>query len=142
MPAHDPGLGGKLTVLSSNPRKWGWFVLLTTSATLVCCVIPIVLVGLGFGAVVAALYGNLPFLTFMGLHKEWTFVLTALVLTLAAWALFRPGRACPADPELARACERADRWNRRLFFASLALWSVAFFTAYLLLPLTLWFGLV
>lgn len=142
MPVDDPGTGGRLADISSRPRKWGWLVLLTASTTLVCCVIPIVLVTLGFGAVVAALYGNLPFLTFMGLHKEWTFALTALILALAAWALFRPGRACPADPELARACESADKWNRRLFFASLALWGIGFFAAYFLLPLALWLDLM
>ncbi len=116
-------------------HNWGWIVLLTSTTTLVCCVIPIVLVSIGFGAVVAALYSNLPFLTFLGSHKDWTFILTALILVAAAWALFRPGRACPADPELARACEQADRWNRRLLFLSIGLWSMGFFAAYLLLPI-------
>lgn len=119
----------------ARPRRWGWLVLLTSSATLVCCVIPIVLVSLGLGAAVAATYGSLPFLTFLGVHKEWTFAFSAIVLLAAAWALFRPGRACPADPELARACEAADRWNRRLFTVAAAIWSVSFFAAYLLTPL-------
>lgn len=116
-------------------RRWGWLVLLTSSATLVCCVIPIVLVSLGFGAAVAAMYGSLPFLTFLGVHKEWTFTLSAIVLLAAAWALFRPGRACPVDPELAHACASADRWNRRLLMIAAALWGVSFFTAYMLTPL-------
>lgn len=138
MPAVDPEAGDFQMEKGFHPRKWGWLILLTTATTLVCCVIPIVLVGLGFGAAVAVMYAGLPFLTFMGLHKEWTFVLTALILALAAWALFRPGRVCPADPELARACKSADKWNRRLFFVSLAIWGIAFFTAWLLLPLALW----
>lgn len=116
-------------------RRWGVLVLLTSSATLVCCVIPIVLVSLGFGAAVAAMYGALPFLTVLGVYKEWTFALSAIVMLAAAWALFRPGRACPADPELARACEAADRWNRRLFTVAAAIWGVSFFAAYLLTPL-------
>ena len=124
-----------------SPHKWGWLVLLTSATTLVCCVIPIVLVSLGFGAAVAALYGNMPVLTFMGQHEAWTFGLTALVLLAAAWALFRPGRACPADPVLAQACQRADTWNRRLFLVSTALWGISVFTAYLLLPIAELFGL-
>lgn len=120
----------------TKPRKWGWFILLTSSATLVCCVIPIVLVGLGMGAVVAALYGNLSFLTFLGLHKGWVFLFSALILAVAAYALFRPGRTCPADPELAKACESADKWNQRLFWVSVAVWLTGFFAAYLLLPVT------
>lgn len=114
---------------------WGWILLLTSTSALVCCVIPIALVSMGLGAAVAALYSNLPFLTFLGLHKDWTFVLTALILAAAVWALFRPGRACPADPELARACQKADRWNRRLLFLSMGLWALGFFAAYLLLPI-------
>lgn len=124
----------------ARPRRWGWLVLLTSSATLVCCVIPIVLVSLGFGAAVAATYGSLPFLTFLGVHKEWTFTLSAIVLLAAAWALFRPGRTCPADPELARACEAADRWNRRLLKIGAAIWAISFFAAYLLTPLADYLG--
>lgn len=124
-----------------RPHKWGWLVLLTSATTLVCCVIPIVLVSLGLGAAVAALYSNLPFLTFMGQHEAWTFGLTALVLLAAAWALFRPGRTCPADPVLAKACQSADKWNRRLFYVSAALWSISFFTAYLLLPIAEFAGI-
>jgi len=123
-----------------KPRKWGWLVLFTSATTLVCCVIPIVLVSLGMGAAVAVLYGNLPFLTFLGLHKEWTFVITALILALAAWALFRPGRSCPADPELAKACASADKWNRRLFWISVAVWGISLFAAYFLLPISEWLG--
>lgn len=118
-----------------KPRTWGWLLLATSASTLVCCVIPIVLVSLGMGAAVAALYGSMPFLTFLGMHKAWVFVLTAAILVLAAWALFRPGRACPADPVLAEACATAHKWNVRLFWASVVVWSIGFFAAYLLLPL-------
>ena len=132
----------EMTAKNSRPRKWGWLVLLTSATTLVCCVIPIVLVTLGMGATVAVLYSSLPFLSFLGLHKEWTFAITALVLALAAWALFRPGRACPANPKLAKACQSADKWNRRLFLVSVLLWCISFFTAYFLLPITEWLDLL
>ncbi len=140
MSANDPLTVNETSDKQHRPRTWGWLVLLTSTTTLVCCVIPIVLVSLGFGAAVAAMYGNLPFLTFLGLHKEWTFLLTAIILLAAAWALFRPGRACPADPELAKACQSADEWNRRLFFVAAGIWLISLFTAYLLLPIAEWLG--
>lgn len=124
------------------PRKWGWVVLLTTSTTLVCCVIPIILVSLGMGAAVASLYGNLPFLTFIGMHENATLALTATILLLAGWVLYRPGRTCPVDPLLAEQCRRADRWNRLLFFASGLMWLVGLFFAKLLLPTARAFGLM
>lgn len=125
-----------------KPHKWGWLILFASSATLVCCVIPIVLVSLGMGAVVAALYSNIPFLSFLGLYKSWTFAATAAILILAAWALYRPGRSCPIDPALARACTSAHRWNSRLFWLSVALWLLSFFSAYLLLPMGQRFGFI
>ncbi len=124
-----------------KPRKWGWLVLFTNTATLVCCVIPIVLVSLGMGTVVAALYGDLPFLAFLGEQKKWTFVITALILALATWALYRPNRACPTDPKLAKACASAHKWNVRLFWVSVVIWCISFFAAYLLLPATEWLDL-
>jgi len=86
------------------------------------------------GAVVASLYGNLPFLTFIGVHKTWTFGITAFILALAAWALYRPNRICPVDHELAQACASARKWNVLLFWVSVAVWCTGFFAAYLLLP--------
>ena len=121
-----------------KPRQWGWLILFTSSATLVCCVIPIILVSLGMGAVVASMYGSLPFLSFLGLHKDWTFIITALILSLAAWALYRPGRACPTDAAMAKACTSAYKWNTRLLWISIAFWCIGFFAAYLLLPITQW----
>lgn len=120
------------------PRSWGWLVLFTSATTLICCALPIVLVGLGFGAVSAALFAGLPFLVTLAQHKAWLFGGGALVLAAAAVALYRPGRACPADPALAEACARADRWNRRLLKLSAGVWAAGFSAAYLSLPLYRW----
>jgi len=40
------------------------------------------------GAVVASLYGSLPLLNFLGLHKIWTFIITAGILVSSAWFYF------------------------------------------------------
>ena len=131
----DPVVGEK----NIKPRKWGWLILFTSSATLVCCVVPIVLVSLGMGTVVASLYGHLPFLTFIGMHKTGTFGITAFILALAAWALYRLNRACPVDHALAQACASARKWNVLLFWVSVAVWCIGFFAAYALLPFTQFF---
>ena len=115
--------------------RWGWVLLFTSTTTLVCCALPIMLVALGFGAVSAAMFSNFPFLVTLAHHKIWLFSGSALLMALAAWALFRPGRACPTDPVLAAKCEQADRWNRRLFLVASGLWIVGFTAAYLSLLL-------
>lgn len=115
--------------------RWGWLLILTSSTTLVCCALPILLVAIGLGAVSAALFSNLPFLAVLAGNKFWLFTVSGVLLGAAAWALFRPGRACPADPMLAEKCDAAHRWNTRLFAVSVAIWVIGFAAAYLSLPL-------
>lgn len=115
--------------------RWGWLLLLTSTTTLVCCALPILLVTIGLGAVSAALFSNLPFLGVLAAHKAWLFSFSGALLIAAGWALFRPGRVCPADPALAAQCEKTHRWNARVFRVSVAIWSIGFAAAYLSLPL-------
>ena len=119
-------------------RKWGWLILFASTTTLVCCALPIILVTLGLGAVSAALFSNLPFLADLARHKAWFFSGSFILLALAAWALYRPGRTCPVDPVLAEKCEVADRWNRRLIWGSASIWLVGVAAAYLALPILEW----
>jgi hypothetical protein len=93
------------------------------------------LVSVGLGAVSAALFSTVPFLEALAQHKLWLFTGSALLLAANGWALFRPGRACPADPVLAAQCERATRWNRGVFAVSAAIWGAGFTAAYLSVPL-------
>lgn len=116
-------------------RRWGWLVLFTSSSTLICCALPILLVTLGLGAVSATLFETLPFLVTLAKHKLWMFVGSAAMLALGGWALYRPGRYCPVDPVLARQCETAHLWNTRIWWASIVIWAIGFFAAYLSLPL-------
>lgn len=118
----------------------GWLTLVASSTTLVCCALPIALVTLGFGAAVAALTSALPVLVVLSEHKAWLFGGSAALMAVTAWSLWRPGRACPADPDLAARCARGLNWNRQLLVVSAVVWAVGFFAAYLALPLRIWLG--
>lgn len=119
-------------------KNWGWLVLFATSTTLVCCALPIILVTVGLGAVSAALFSNLPFLVTLAKFKLWFFAGSGLLLALSGWLLYRPGRACPIDPVLAKQCEKAHKWNMRVFWAGTAIWAIGFAAAYLSLPILNW----
>ena len=119
-------------------QKWGWLVLFTSTTTLICCALPILLVTLGFGAVSAALFANVPFLGVMASNKLILFAISGTLIGGAAWALFRPGRYCPTDPQLAAKCGSAHRWNTRILFTSVVIWLISFAAAYLALPIYLW----
>ncbi len=117
-----------------------WLTLFTSAGTLICCALPILFVMLGLGATVAAVTSAVPFLVTLALHKSWVFAGSGLMLLLSGWLMYRPGRACPSDPELGRLCERADRWNRRIYGVSATIWGIGFFAAYLVLPIRMWLG--
>ena len=119
--------------------RWGWLVLFTSSSTLICCALPILLVSLGLGAVSASLFSALPFLMTVAQYKSLVFTLSAAMLGVAFWAVYRPNRSCPTEPELAAQCQRADSFNKKVVWFSIGLWLIGFSAAYLALPLYNWF---
>ena len=124
-------------------RKEGgatWLTLFTTTGTLICCALPIILVTLGLGATVAAMTSTFPFLITLSQHKTWVFAFSGTMLGLSGLLLYRPGRSCPADIELGVVCNKTHVWNRRTFWISVAIWGIGFFAAYLALPLRIWLG--
>lgn len=109
--------------------------LLLTAGTAVCCALPILLVAMGLGSAVAAMTSAAPWLVTLSQQKLWIFSAAALALIVAGVLLYRPGRSCPADPELARACARIDRVSRAVWWLSVAVWLLAAFFAFAWLPL-------
>lgn len=125
-----------MTQASWSDRPYlGWLTLFASSGTLVCCALPILLVSMGFGAVAASLNYNIPGLVILAENKAWALGLSALLLLFLAWVIWRPGQNCPTDPRLAAYCEKAKKWNRRIFRFSVTIWAIGFFFSYLLLPL-------
>ena len=93
--------------------------LIASGGTLVCCVLPAVMVALGAGAALAGLVTAVPQLVWLSEHKAAVFGLAFALLVLSGAMLWRARTLpCPADPALAQACMRLRR-------ASLVLWSVA-----------------
>lgn len=117
-----------------------WMTLFITSGTLLCCALPVLLVSLGFGAVVASLNYNIPGLTFLAEHKFWTLSLSALLLLVLAWVIWRPNQSCPTDPGSAKLCQQTKQWNIRIFWLSVGIWVTGFFFSVLLLPLRQFFN--
>lgn len=101
---------------------WGAFgALLASSGTLVCCVLPAVMVSLGAGATLAGLVSAVPQLVWLSERKGLVFGVATIALVLAGTLLWRARHApCPADPALARACARLRRWSNGLYLASVA----------------------
>jgi hypothetical protein len=114
------------------------FTLFTTTGTLICCALPILLVTFGLGTTVVAMTSAFPFLITLTKYKVWVFAFSGAMLALSGWIMFRPGRACPADEALRQACNTAFKWNKRIYWTAVIIWCVGFSTAYLLLPIRIW----
>jgi hypothetical protein len=107
--------------------------LFTSLTTLVCCVLPAVLVSIGAGAAVVGLVSAFPQLVWLSERKVLVFGVAGAMLVLSGLAL-RQARSlpCPADPALAAACERLRRASARLFAGSALLVAIGAFTAFVL----------
>lgn len=86
--------------------------LLTASGTLVCCVLPAVMVMLGAGAALAGLVSASPWLVWLSAHKALIFGVATSTLAASGALLWQARLApCPADPTLARACRGLRRFS-------------------------------
>ena len=97
--------------------------LIASSGTLICCVLPAVMVALGAGAALAGLVTAVPQLIWLSEHKTGVFSVAFAMLGLSGVLLWRArSLPCPADPALARTCARLRR-------ASIVLWAFALLCA-------------
>ena len=133
---HVQAVGAKVSENKITDKPYlRWITLFLASGTLLCCALPILLVTLGFGALVASLNYNIPELIFLAEHKVWTLLIAAIILMILAWVIWRPNQHCPSDHALAVLCQKSKLWNIRVFWISSMLWFIGFFTSYLLLPI-------
>lgn len=110
-----------------------WSALATSLGTLVCCALPSLLVLLGLGTTVAAAVSAAPWLVVLSRNKEWVFLAAGLLIVGSrlyarhvAPRVAADGEACPLP--LARA-------TRIAWWASVVVYAVGLFVAYLLGPL-------
>ncbi|MEM0984699.1 MAG: hypothetical protein AAGJ32_00485 [Pseudomonadota bacterium] len=105
--------------------------LFTSTATLVCCALPAMLVMAGMGAVMAGLIEAVPWITWLGKHKAITFLTAGSVLAAAGlWQWRARNLPCPADPAKARACARLRSISWIVWWISVAAFAVGFFFAF------------
>jgi|SRR5215831_16106031 len=107
--------------------------LLSSAGTLICCVVPAILVTLGAGAALAGLVTAIPQLVWLSEHKPLVFG-TALALLLASGVATWYSRAlpCPTDPLAAQSCERLRRVNVTLYGIALVSFALGLTFAFIL----------
>jgi hypothetical protein len=90
--------------------------LLASTATLLCCVLPAVLVALGAGAALVGLVSAVPQLIWLSEHKGWVFGVAGVLLLVSGILLWNARRLpCPVEPQAARLCMRLRSLSNWMF---------------------------
>ena len=111
--------------------------LLASSGTLVCCVLPAVMVALGAGATLAGWVSAIPQLIWLSERKALVFGVALALLAIAGFAIANGRRMpCPADPALARACVRLRRFSAIIYAGALVAFLLSCGYAFVLPALT------
>ena len=107
--------------------------LLATTGTLLCCVLPAVLVSIGAGATLVGLVSAFPQLVWLSEHKPLVFGGAALLLVVSGILIWRARRLpCPADPAAARSCTRIRRLSAWVFAVSAGCFGIGVLFAFAL----------
>jgi len=107
--------------------------LLASTATLVCCVLPAVLVSLGAGAVLVGLVSAFPQLVWLSEHKAGVFAVAGVLLAVSGVMIWRARPLpCPLDPAAARSCMRLRRISAVLYAISLVSYAAGVLFAFVL----------
>jgi hypothetical protein len=111
--------------------------LLSSAGTLVCCVLPAILVALGAGAALAGLVTAIPQLVWLSEHKTLTFGTAFVLLVVSGGATwYARTLPCPTEPRAAQSCQRLRRINLALYSIALLSFALGLAFAFILPKLT------
>ncbi len=107
--------------------------LFSSFSTLLCCALPALLVSLGAGAALAGLVSAIPELIWLSEHKIALFIFSGIMLTVSGISRYLSrNAACPTDIIQAKSCLGLRRFSTVIFYASLFIYGVGFFFAFII----------
>lgn len=110
-----------------------FFSLFGSVSTLLCCALPVTLVGLGMGATFASLTSSIPGVLWLVDNKNILFIVTGVMLTLS-YVLMKYGQkqACPIDPDQAEVCRESKGLNTKIFWFSVGVYIIGVLFSYII----------
>jgi hypothetical protein len=101
-------------------------VWLSVTATLTCCVIPIMLISIGLGSTLAALFSTFPLLPKLSHYKDLLFIISAASIAISIYSHTNQNKC------LEEVCEIRTKRLPTFIYAAVTTWTASAFTAYLL----------
>lgn len=112
--------------------------LFSSMGTLLCCALPALLVTLGMGMTLASLTVSIPWFFSLSRYKGIVFLTAGILLSLSFYFIFiRSKQIESCEPG---ACEVAGKISKAMFWVSLIIYSIGVTTAYLYVPIRLYFS--
>ena len=123
-------------------RALSVLTLFTSSGTLLCCVLPAVVATIAGGAAVSSMLSAFPFLIPLSMNKGWIFGVSAILIAINGYMVFKPNQEVACDVEVGEdGCEVTGRFNKRMFYISASVLVIGAFFAYALVPILVYFDL-
>lgn len=127
-----------MTVWGRSGGRAVWAGLIASLGTLICCVLPALLVLAGLGTTVAAVTSSVPGLVWLSGQKGWVFLAAGVMI---GGSRLYAERVAPRVAIDGASCPPAlGRWTRRAWWLSVAVYGVGLTTVYVVGPLLLWSG--
>lgn len=118
-----------------------FLALFGSTATLLCCALPALLIIVAGGATVGALLSAFPWIIPLSRHKEWIFLMAGLLLVFNGILHFWPKGKVACAVTGGKGCEVAGGFTKGIFWLAVFLYGVGAFVAYPLVPILRFLGL-
>lgn len=105
-------------------------VLFTSTGTLICCALPAAIAAIAGGAAVTSLVSTVPFLVTISQYKELIFLMAGILITFSGILTFSPKGRVACSVTGGRGCEVAGKFQRVMFWLSVAIYALGAFMAY------------
>ena len=112
-----------------------FLALFGSSATLLCCALPALLVVIAGGAAMGALLSTFPWLIPLSSNKEWIFLGAGLLLAFNGILTLRPKGKVACAITGGKGCEVAGDFTKGMFWFAILLYGVGAFVAFALVPI-------
>jgi hypothetical protein len=117
----------------SNIKNLSVLTLLTSSGTILCCALPVLLVTIGAGAALSSLISTFPKIVWVSKYKEYIFTVAFILIILSGYFQWHSRKLpCPANKLLAAQCLRARKLSLVIYFVSVVILTIGFTFAFIL----------
>ena len=117
----------------SNIKNLSVLTLLTSSGTILCCALPVLLVTIGAGAALSSLISTFPKIVWVSKYKEYIFTVAFILIILSGYFQWHSRKLpCPANKLLAAQCLRARKLSLVIYFVSVVILTIGFIFAFIL----------